>query len=80
MNRFQSSTRESVLLRSSFLVEYTPESLRMVRKYRRLTQDGLAELIGSSADYISELERGCRQPSLDLIAHLSEALTVVFFK
>ncbi|PKL79955.1 MAG: hypothetical protein CVV27_01095 [Candidatus Melainabacteria bacterium HGW-Melainabacteria-1] len=80
MNRFETSAIAPVLLRASFLVEFTPESLRMVRKYRRLTQQALARLIGASADYISELERGRYQPSLDLLARLSEALKVVFFK
>lgn len=66
--------------RQGFLVEFTPESLKMVRKFRKLTQQGLAERVDSSGDYISELERGKSTPTVALMGRLGEALEVVFFK
>ena len=66
--------------RRGFLIEYTPESLRILRRYRQLTQAELGRQIASSGDYISELERGRSQPSVDLMGRLGESLNVIFFK
>ncbi len=66
--------------RRGFLLEYTPESLRMIRRFRDLTQVELGRQIASSGDYISELERGRSQPSVELMGRLAESLSVIFFK
>lgn len=48
--------------------------LKEWRKSRSLTQEALAEAIGSSSGYISELEKGKRRYNQDLLETLAEAL------
>ena len=79
-SRFQSSQTPDAAIRQAFLIEYRPETLRMLRHHRQLTQAALARLATISADYLSELERERSQPSLELMGRLGSALAVIFFK
>ncbi len=49
--------------------------LREWRKKRGYTQDRLAEMVGISKPYLSQLETGKRQYSQDLLEGLAEALS-----
>ena len=45
-----------------------------LRKKRRLTQEQLAEKIGVSLQYVSEIERGLSMPSMQVFLKLLEVL------
>ena len=47
-----------------------------IRKQRGLTQEELAELCGLSQQYLSDLERGKRNPTIVTIYEISQALGV----
>lgn len=79
-SRFEAAMTSEVLMRQAFLIEYLPETLRMLRQHRNLTQANLARMAKISPDYLSELERNLSQPSLELIGRLGTALEVIFFK
>ncbi len=49
-------------------------SIRSYRKQRGLNQDQLAEAAKLSRNYISDIERGVRNPSLMALVGLSRAL------
>ncbi len=78
--RFQAAQASEGLNRQAFLIEFTPETLRMLRLHRGYTQAQLARIACISADYLSEIERGRSQPTLELIGRLGTALQAVFFK
>lgn len=62
-----------------FLCQFTPDSLRIIRKGRKLTQAQLTEITGLHNTYLSRLESGyCINPGLDTLAKLSEALGCKF--
>lgn|SRR5690625_2291027 len=48
--------------------------LRRLRRQRRLTLTQLARLAGVSPQYLSEIERGRKEPSSEMIAAVSGAL------
>lgn len=48
--------------------------LRQWRKHRGYTQERLAEMIGTSKGYLSDLERGVRRWNQDILEQLAEAL------
>jgi transcriptional regulator with XRE-family HTH domain len=48
--------------------------LREMRISRGLTQPKIAELVGTSASNISDLERGIKVPTLTTVARLADAL------
>lgn len=50
------------------------ERLRGLRVARNLTQTDLAERCGSNRQFIGELERGVKVPSLTMVLRLAEAL------
>jgi transcriptional regulator with XRE-family HTH domain len=59
----------------------TPEkafgkALRKAREKRGLSQDGLAHRTGYSRNYVGQIERGEKNPSLRIILDLAEALEV----
>lgn len=43
------------------------EALRLIRVYHDLRQTEMAEKLGVSKSYLSEIEKGIKNPSLDLI-------------
>lgn len=49
--------------------------LKEWRKYRGYSQERLAEMIGTSAGYLSDLERGKRRYNQDTLEVLAEALS-----
>ncbi|MEZ5538995.1 MAG: helix-turn-helix domain-containing protein [Pseudomonadales bacterium] len=49
-------------------------AIHIIRKQKGLTQETLAAAIDADAGYLSRIENGNRQPSLDLLIRLSDAL------
>ena len=50
--------------------------IKQIRKRLRLSQEKLAERAGISAQYISNIERGRENPTLDLLLRLADSLRV----
>ncbi len=50
--------------------------LRKLRRNSDITQEELAEKIGMSSNFISQLERGINAPSFEVLAKLAAALQV----
>jgi transcriptional regulator with XRE-family HTH domain len=53
---------------------------RKIRLAKGLTQEKLAELSGFSQQYISDLERGCRNPTVVSLYELAQALGVHYLE
>ena len=57
-------------------------NIHYYRRARRLTQVELAEAVGISSNYLSQVERGCKSISLDKLLRISDELGVdvkIFF-
>jgi transcriptional regulator with XRE-family HTH domain len=52
------------------------ETLRRMRKDRKLSQDALAEKAGLASDYLGFIERGDNVPTLTVLLKLARALGV----
>lgn len=52
------------------------EALRLIRIFHNLKQVELAEKLGISKSYISEIEKGNKSPSLDLIDRYARAFNM----
>ena len=52
------------------------KKIRMIRRNRDMTQEKLAELSGLSLQYIGEIERGRRNPSLTSVETLAAAFGI----
>ncbi len=50
--------------------------LRKLRRNSDITQEELAEKIGVSSNFISQLERGINAPSFEVLAKLAEVFQV----
>ena len=50
------------------------DRIKELRKKKRLTQEDLAEKIGVSFQYVSEIERGISMPSMQVFLKLLEVL------
>ena len=50
--------------------------IRELRKNRNLTQEQLAELVGINPKYVSSIERGKENPTLDTFIKIAESLEV----
>ena len=50
--------------------------IKEIRKRLRLSQEKLAERAGISAQYISNIERGRENPTLDMLLRLADSLRV----
>lgn len=50
--------------------------MKTVRQRRGLTQEGLAEKVGLSSKYISGIERGVENPTMDNLIRLAKVLEV----
>lgn len=51
-------------------------ALRTARQYHRLSQSSLADKIGISKSYLNEIERGHKEPSLDVLRRYAEFFDV----
>src|SRR5262245_50581659 len=50
--------------------------IQEIRKARRLSQEALAERVGISPQYVSNIERGKENPTLDMLFSLADGLKV----
>ena len=50
--------------------------IQEIRKARELSQEEVAERVGISAQYVSNIERGKENPTLDMLFSLADALKV----
>ncbi len=55
-------------------------NIKTFRESKNLTQEKLSELAGISADYLSEIERGKKVPSIKRLIQISEALDIEIYK
>jgi len=51
-------------------------NINYCRRARRLTQVELAEAVGISSNYLSQIERGCKSISLDKLLKISDELGI----
>ena len=58
------------------VVQLLGANVRRYRKLRGMTQEHLALEVGMERSYISDLERGTRNPSVRALGRLAEALSV----
>lgn len=61
------------------MAEQTPDVGGFIREQRRLAELSvrrLAELSGVSNPYLSQIERGLRRPSADILANIAKALQI----
>lgn len=58
---------------STFLVE---ERIRQLRKQCNLSQDELAHMAGISSNYLGQIERGEKCPSVETFLRLASALNI----
>ena len=52
------------------------QNVRLQRKARGLSQEGLGLEAGMKRSYVSELERGLRNPTVRALGRLAEALNI----
>lgn len=52
------------------------EALRLIRVYHDLTQTQLCSELGISNSHLSEIEKGKKQPSLDLLSRYSNRFNI----
>ena len=55
-------------------------NIKTFRENQNLTQEKLSERAGISADYLSEIERGKKVPSIKRLIQISEALDIEIYK
>ena len=58
------------------MVQLLGANVRCYRKLKGMTQEQLAHEVGMERSYISDLERGTRNPSVRALGRLAEALSV----
>jgi len=51
-------------------------NIRRVRKDRGLSQEALADEVGLAVTYVGQIERGSRNPTLDVVERFARALGV----
>jgi transcriptional regulator with XRE-family HTH domain len=56
--------------------ELIGKRIKEARQAKRLSQEALSEKIGMSAKYLSSVERGKENPTLDTLIKLADALEV----
>ncbi len=56
------------------LVQLLGENVRRIRKERGLSQEELAFRAGMKRSYVSDLERGTRNPTVRALGRLADAL------
>lgn len=58
------------------LVEILGRNVRRLRKERGLSQEALTDEVGLAVTYIGQIERGQRNPTLDVVERLAKVLGV----
>ena len=58
------------------VVQLLGVNVRFHRKLKRMTQEQLALEAGMERSYVSDLERGTRNPSVRVLGRLAQALSV----
>lgn len=61
-------------------IEILRKNIKRYRMEANLTQEALSEMTSISSDYLSEIERGKRTPSLKRLILIAEALNVEVYK
>lgn len=61
-------------------IEIIQNNIKKYRNKRGLTQDKLSEMAGISCDYLSEIERGKKIPSLKRFIAIADALDIPYEK
>ncbi|MBE7704622.1 MAG: helix-turn-helix transcriptional regulator [Cyanobacteria bacterium SIG29] len=61
-------------------IKLIQNNIKKYRNERKLTQEQLSEMVGISCDYLSEIERGKKIPSLKRFIAIVEALDIPFTK
>lgn len=56
------------------------KKLRKIRRQKDLTQEKLAELLGVSVEFVSNMERGINAPSFETIEKLAQSLEVAIYE
>ena len=51
-------------------------NVRRIRKERDLSQEALADEVGLAVTYVGQIERGIRNPTLEIVERLARALKV----
>ena len=54
------------------------KKLRKIRRHKDLTQERLAELLGVSVEFVSNMERGVNAPSFETVEKIAEAFDLPF--
>jgi transcriptional regulator with XRE-family HTH domain len=52
--------------------------LRKIRRNKDLTQERLAEMLGVSVEFVSNMERGVNAPSFETIEKIAEVFNLPF--
>lgn len=61
-------------------IEILKNNIKKFRTEKKFTQEKLSEMTGISADYLSEIERGKKTPSLKRLILIADALKVPIYK
>ena len=61
-------------------IEILQKNIKKYRIERNYTQEKLSEITGISADYLSEIERGKKTPSLKRFIIIANALDIEAYK
>ncbi len=61
-------------------IKLIQENIKKYRKEQNLTQEQLSELCNISTDYLSEIERGKKTPSLKRLVLIAETLNIPICK
>ena len=60
-------------------IEILINNIKYFRSLKNLTQEKLSEISGISKDYLSEIERGKKTPSIKRLIKIAEALDIFVF-
>lgn len=72
----KSIIRSSIRIMEQVLKQQIGVAVRQARKRAEMTQETLAELIGKSAEAVSNIERGLALPTLTTLLDITRALDV----
>ena len=61
-------------------IEILINNIKHFRSLKNLTQEKLSEISGISKDYLSEIERGKKPPSIKRLIKIAEALDIDVYK